>query len=135
MLDGIRKTPATMRKTPATTADEAYLHAAIEFEHARNAYDHKKGNKAFERLFRAAKQIRLTHQDGGEKFFTSLLTYDMPHVVSFAAFCLIPLNPQLTRRTYEQLAKGPPGEVSFAAEMTLKEWKAGRLDAEWYMKQ
>jgi hypothetical protein len=67
-----------MRKTPATTPEEEYLEAAVEFEHARNAYDHKKGNKAFYRVMRAAKQIRLTHPDGGEKFFTSLVTHNMP---------------------------------------------------------
>lgn len=124
-----------MKRTPATTPEQAYLDAAVELEHARNAYDHKRGNKAFDRLMLAAKEIRLTDPDGGEKFFTSLLSHEMPHVVSKAAFCLIPLNPTLARRTYEQLAKGPPGEVSFNAEMTLKEWKAGRLDAEWFMKK
>ena len=71
----------------------------------------------------------------GEKFFTSLLTHDMPHVVSKAAFNLIPFNPKLARKTYEALAKGPPGEVRINAEMTLKEWKAGRLDPDWFMKE
>lgn len=124
-----------MRRTPATSPDEAYLKAAVELERARNAYDHKRGNRAFDRLMHAAKQIRLSHQDSGEKFFTSLLTHDMPHVVKVAAFCLIPLDPQLARKTYERLAKGPSGEVSFDAEMTLKEWKAGRLDPDWFMKE
>ena len=123
-----------MRMTPKITPEEAYLKAAVELENARNAYDHKKGNKAFDRLMRAAKQIRLMHQDGGEEFFTSLLTHDMPHVVNAAAFNLIPLNPKLARKTYEKLAKGPPGEVSFDAEMTLEEWKAGRLGPDWFMK-
>lgn len=123
-----------MKKTPAITPEEAYLKAAVELEHARNAYDHKKGNKAFDRLMRAAKEIRLTHQDGGEKFFTSLLAHDMPHVVSKAAFNLIPFNPKLARATYERLAKDGEGEIGFNAEMTLKEWKAGNLDPDWFMK-
>jgi hypothetical protein len=108
--------------------------AAVELERARNAYDHKRGNEAFDRLMRAAKQIRLAHHDGGKSFFTSLLTHDMPHVVKAAASNLIPLDPQLARKTYEKLAKGPPGEVRLDAEMTLKEWKAGRLDVDWFMK-
>jgi hypothetical protein len=124
-----------MKKTPRITPEEAYLKAAVEIEHARNAYDHKKGNKAFDQLMQAAKEIRLTCADGGESFFTKLLTHDMPHVVSKAAFNLIPFNPKLARKTYERLAKGPPGEVRFNAEMTLKEWKAGNLDPDWFMKQ
>jgi len=123
-----------MKKIPADTPEDSYLKAAVELEHARNAYDHKRGNKAFDRLMRVAKQIRLTHHDGGQKFFASLLTHDMPHVVKAAAFNLIPLDPQLARKTYERLAKGPPGEVRLDAEMTLKEWKAGRLDPDWFMK-
>src|SRR5262245_9377973 len=97
-----------MTKTPANIPEESYLAAAVELGHARNAYDHKRGNKAFDRLMRAAKQIRGTHEDGGQKFFTSLVTHDMPHVVKAAAFNLIPLDPQLARKTYEELAKGPP---------------------------
>lgn len=124
-----------MKKTPTTTPEDDYLKAAVELEHARNAYDHKKGNKAYDRLMKAAKQVRLTHQDGGEKFFTSLLAHGMPHVVSAAAFNLIPFNPKLARKTYNELAKGPPGEVRLGAEITLEEWKAGRLDPDWFMKR
>ena len=58
----------------------------------------------------------------------------MPHIVTYAAFYLIPLNPELARKTFEVLSNGPSGEVRFNAEMTLKEWKAGRLDPEWFMK-
>src|SRR5215471_693897 len=111
-----------MKRTPKTTPEDAYLKAAVELEHARNAYDHKRGNKAYDRLMRAAKEIRLTREDGGESFFTSLVSHNMPHVARVAAFNLIPFNPKLARATYEQQAKGPPGEVQFNAEMTLKEW-------------
>ena len=124
-----------MKKTQKTAPKDANLKAAVELEHACNAYDHKKGNKAFDRLMRAAKEIRLTREDGGENFFTSLVNHEMPHVMCVAAFNLIPFNPKLARATYERLAKGPPGEVRFGAEMTLKEWKAGRLDPDWFMKQ
>ena len=124
-----------MRKTPAITPEEAYLKSAVELEHARNAYDHKKGNKAYDRLMSAAKRIMMTRDDGGESFFTSLLTHEMPHVVSAAAFNLVPFNPKLSRKTYEALAKGPPGEVRLSAEITLEEWEAGRLDPDWFMRK
>ena len=92
-------------------------------------------NEAYDRMMIAAKAIRLSYPDGGENFFTSLLTHEMPYVVSVAAFNLIPFNPKLARKTYERLAKDGEGEIAFNAEMTLKEWKAGRLDPDWFMKQ
>ena len=115
------------------TDEEAYLKEALEVAHAGN--DYRKGNKAYDRMMIAAKAIRLCYPDGGEKFFTSLLTHEVPYVVSVAAFNLIPFNPKLARKTYERLAKDGEGEIAFNAEMTLKEWKAGRLDPDWFMKQ
>lgn len=122
-------------KNQEITLEEKYLHAAIELGIARNAYDHKKGNEVFSRLMRTAKEIRLTVADGGQNFFISLLADEMPHVVKAAAFNLIPLNPALARKAYKELAKSPSGEVRLDAELTLKEWKAGTLDPEWFMKQ
>jgi hypothetical protein len=121
-----------MKKTPKNTVEEAYLKNALEIVHAGN--DYRKSNKAHDRMMIAAKAIRLSHSDGGENFFTSLLTHEMPYVVSIAAFNLIPFNPKLARKTYERLAKDGEGEIGFNAEMTLKEWKAGRLDPDWFMK-
>ena len=123
-----------MRKTLRTTPEEEYLAAAVAFEEARERYDHKRSNKLHDKLYNAAREIRLNSADGGEAFFASLLNHPMPYVSLCAAFNLIPLNPKLARVTYERLAKVEEGEIGFAAEMTLKEWKAGRLDAEWFMK-
>jgi hypothetical protein len=120
-----------MQKTPKITDEEAYLIEALKVARAGN--DNRKGNKAHDRMMIAAKAIRLLHPDGGEKFFTSLLTHREPYVMSIAAFNLIPFNPKLARATYEKLAKDGEGEIGFNAEMTLKEWKAGRLDPDWFM--
>ena len=123
-----------MKKTPKTTPEEEYLAAAVEFQRARDEYDHKKSNKAHDKLISAARKIRLSRSDQGQLFFSSLVSHDMPHVRAWAAFNLIPLNPKLASKVLSQLAKGPPGEVRLDAEMTLKEWKAGRLDPDWFMK-
>jgi hypothetical protein len=121
-----------MTKIPKITNEVAYLKEALEIVYLDK--DYRKGNKAHDRMMKAAKQIRLTHQDGGEKFFTSLLAHEIPYIVSVAAFNLIPFNPELARSTFERLAKEGEGEIGFDAEMTLKEWKAGRLDPDWFMK-
>lgn len=122
-----------MKMTLKTTDEETYLKEALVIVHSGN--DYRRGNKAHERMMIAAKAIRLSHPDGGEKFFASLLTHEMPYVVSVAAFNLIPFNPKLARATFERLAKEAGGEIGFDAEMTLKEWTAGRLDPNWFMKE
>ena len=67
----------------------------------------------------------------GGIFACAMSTWSQPVCVGETSQAL---DPQLARKTYEKLAKGPPGEVRFDAEMTLKEWKAGRLDPDWFMK-
>jgi hypothetical protein len=124
-----------MTKTPTTTPEEDYLAAAVAFHEARERYDHKTSNKVHDKLDSAARKIRLHSADGGEAFFASLLNHPKPYVSLCAAFNLIPFNPKLARKTYERLAKGAAGEVGVAAEMTLKEWKAGRLDPDYFMKE
>jgi len=124
-----------MKKTPTATPEEDYLEAAIALQKARDKYDHKTSNKAHDKLYKAARRIRLNSPDGGETFFLSLLNHEMPYVSLCAAFNLIPFNPKLARATYERLAKYGEGEVGFAAEVTLKEWKAGSLDPDWFMKE
>ena len=123
-----------MAKTPSTTPEEDYLAAAVAFQQARDRYDHKASNKVHGRIYDAARKIRLHSADGGEAFFASLLNHTMPHVSLCAAFNVIPFNPKLARKTLKRLAKDAEGEASFNAEMTLKEWKAGRLDPDWFMK-
>ncbi len=124
-----------MRRTPKTTPEEDYLAAAVALQLARDKYDHKTSNKAYDKLYVAARKIRLHSADGGEAFFGSLLNHTMPYVSLCAAFNLIPFNPKLAQAIYKRLAKGPAGEVRIAAEMTLNEWKAGRLDPDWFMKE
>ena len=123
-----------MSKTQRPTAEEEYLTQAVAFQIARDSRDHKASNKAFGKLYAAARKIRSQHPDSGEGFFSKLLNHPMPHVVNFAAFNLIPVNPELARQAICRLAEGPPGEVRFNARMTLQEWDAGRLDPEWFMK-
>ena len=121
-----------MQRTPSTTDEEAYLNEALAVVRAGN--DYRTGDEAYARMMIAARSIRLSHSDGGEQFFTSLLSHGEPYVVSVAAFNLIPFNPKLARKTYERLARDADHMIVFNAEMTLNEWRAGRLDPDWFMK-
>jgi hypothetical protein len=124
-----------MKKTPKNTDEEDYLAAAVAFHKAREEYGHKRSNKLYDKLYLAARKIRLHSTDGGAAFFESLLDHPMSYVASAAAFNLIPFNPKLARATYERLAKVEDSEAGVFAETTLKEWKAGRLDPDWFMKE
>jgi len=126
----MHRTGRNCKRTP----EERYVAAAISFQMARDCYDHKTSNRAHERLYAAAREIRLYHVDSGQSFFESLLGHSMPYVRQIAAFNLIPFNASRARAIINELAKGPPGEVRFAAEVTLHEWDSGRLDPNWFMK-
>lgn len=104
-------------------------------DRARNANDADAANAAFDRVTRAAKQIRLKCSDGGKKLFSSLLYHDAQHVASIAAFHLIPLDPSNAREALELIANGRPGQAKAAARITLKEWEKGRLDVNWFMEE
>lgn len=105
----------------------------MKFAKARQESNHKKSNPAFDKMMRAARDIRLSHEDGGEAFFAEMLKNPMSEIVNCAAFLLIPLNPDLARRTLKSLLSDDSAEVSFAAKVTLEEWDKGSLDTDWYM--
>lgn len=122
-----------MPPTQTITPEEVYVQAATQLHYARTAYDHVLGNKAFDQLKSAAREIRMTRGDGGEEFFRSLVNHDLKHIVGVAAFNLIPLNPVLAHEVLENLSR-EPGEIGFDAKTTLREWDAGKLDANWFMR-
>lgn len=122
-----------MPRTLQITPEEVYVQAATQLHHARNAYDHVSGNKAFDKLMFAAREIRMTRGDGGAAFFRSLVNHNLKHIVRVAAFNLIPLDPVLAHKVFETLSH-EPGEIGFDAKITLREWDAGRLDFNWFMK-
>lgn len=124
-----------MEKIASSTDEEDYLATAVAFHKAREQYNHKRSNKLYDKLYGATRKVRIHSSDGGKAFFESLLDHPMSYVASAAAFNLIPFNPKLARETYERLAKVEDSEAGVFAETTLKEWKAGRLDPDWFMKE
>lgn len=116
-----------------TEAEASFVSNANELQSARDLYDHKGGNAAFDRMMKAAKVIRLESADCGLGFFCSLLASNNPHVVCNAAFLLIPMAPDLARSALEKLAAAGTGEASFNAMITLKEWEFARLQLDWHV--
>lgn len=76
-----------------------------------------------------AKDLRKS-PDRGEEFLTSLLNDEDLSVVRAAATYLLPLREVEAVQALEEVAKDGPPLIAFGAEMTLKEWQAGRLSVD-----
>ena len=67
-----------------------------------------------------------------------LLDHQHPSVRLWAAAHLLPLDERRALKALQEIASNPelyPWQLQAGAKMTIKEWKAGRLDADWFMKK
>lgn len=107
----------------AQSAVERFVRAAIkhgELESARSR------NRAFDELVEAAFEIG-EDEDKGRSTFAALLDHENHSVVHSAAWRLLWLDEPMARASLERVSRDGPPLVGFSAEMTLKEWDAGRL--------
>jgi Domain of unknown function (DUF2019) len=114
--------------------EERYIEAAIVFQTSSSRNDFRLSNKAHDKIIRSARMIRRLRDDQGESFFRSLLDHELPQVGCWAAFNLLPLQPKEAERALKQLSNSEDPDARHSAEMTLKEWKSGNLDPDWFMK-
>jgi hypothetical protein len=101
-----------------------YVVAAIKYGETERARDFRAGNKFADIVFAKGKLLRDTAD--GQRALQSLLTHLDEYVRIWAAKDCLFFAPNLAIPVLEELAK-VPGLQGFAAEMTLKEWRAGRL--------
>jgi hypothetical protein len=81
---------------------------------------------AYDRVVAARDALRLL-PDKGQAFLLSCLADKDPSVVSWAAFYLLPLRETEAVKALERVANGGTRLIAFNAEITLDEWRAGRL--------
>ena len=96
-------------------------------EHGRYTLigDASKTNAACRRMRKASQVLRAT-EDNGETAFYPLLRHPDPAVKTWAAYYLLSIKPDDAKRTLEAVASGTD-LIAFGAEVTLREWIAGRL--------
>jgi hypothetical protein len=93
----------------------------------------KAANRAGVKLNRLACQIRVM-DDQGRKILEELIASKEEAVRSKAAYFLLPINPTLATRELANLAKNASNVfLLMSAKTTLTEWKAGRLDTDWFI--
>jgi hypothetical protein len=83
-------------------------------------------NRAYKKLIAALREIRRT-PDKGEAFLAKQLRSENPSVVTWSALHLLPYRQDEAVLALQRVAETGPPLIAFGAEMTLKEWRAGRL--------
>ena len=91
--------------------------------------DYKKGDREYIRLKDAYREIR-RHGREGQSRHLSLLDSDVLSVRVWAAAHALEYAPEVAEPVLEYLSKNAPGIQQLNAEMTLREWRAGRLSLE-----
>jgi|HubBroStandDraft_1064217.scaffolds.fasta_scaffold15995_3 hypothetical protein len=85
-------------------------------------------NAAYDKAIAAIRVLR-TSPDRGQSFFMTCLSDPDPSVVKWAAIRLLSDKQHEAVKALERVARGDD-LVAFGAEMTLEEWRAGRLKLE-----
>jgi len=103
-----------------------YRSAALE--HTRmSAEAPKKANDAADKMATIWEKIRDLGSDAQQSFLL-LLDNNEPEVQCWAASHALAFAPDKASTVLEKLASGQHGMISFDAQMTLQEWKSGRLN-------
>lgn len=84
-------------------------------------------NLAHRSIVEALEDLRRA-PDKGENALRELLTDEDPSVATWAALFLLPLDEQSASAVLERIAASGVPLIAFNAQMTLREWKAGRLN-------
>ncbi|MEZ6003945.1 MAG: DUF2019 domain-containing protein [Planctomycetota bacterium] len=105
--------------------ESAYERAAAAQGAAGDNGDYRKANAAYDEVSRVLKEVRRL-PDRGMELLTRLARNENPHVRLWAATHLLPLDEVMALAVLSALTSEPPF-CGINAEMTIQEWKAGRL--------
>jgi Domain of unknown function (DUF2019) len=123
-----------MKKTKISPED-SYVDAAILHHEKLLLGDPKGSNRQHDRLIKAIRQIR-KQGDQGKDFLLGLLQHENESVKLWAACHLLTIDEKRAVETLKKIAaKASAWQLQTDAEMTISEWRAGRLDPDWYMKR
>lgn len=111
-----------MRESQARFSSAARMHGAGTL-----AGDSGATNLAYWSIVEALEDLRRA-PDQGEDALRELVTAEDPSVATWAAVFLLPLDEQSASAVLENIAARGVPLLAFKARMTLREWKAGRLN-------
>ena len=90
----------------------------------------KRANKLYDKLYELTRRMRLL-PDRGEAILKHITEIAEPEVRVFAAAAILALDERYALRVLRDVATHEKGLVTFTAEMTIREWKAGNLRVYW----
>lgn len=106
----------------------AYRDAARAHKDASSAGRHRVANRSVDSLIALVRELRARGRSG-EQVLEELLTDEELSVRAWAAAHSLPFATAAAERVLESIASGPPSPVRLDAEVTLSEWRAGRLQS------
>lgn len=112
--------------SPLEQLGVAYRAGAIARETAIETGRHRVANRLFDNLALLSKELR-ARGDAGEQLLLELLSDEIPAVRVSAAISALPFAAERAQVVLALASEGPPSSLRFTAEMTLVEWRAGRL--------
>lgn len=101
-----------------------YALAAAAHGEATRAGDSARSNRSYNELAAIYRSLR---ERGEREQLLPLLESDDPAVRSWAAAHALEFSPERAVSVLNALALNPPSPESLNAQMTLQEWKRGRL--------
>jgi Domain of unknown function (DUF2019) len=94
----------------------------------------KEANETFDKIYKLAVRAR-SLDDKGAEMLSGLIGHPNDNVKLKAAFLLLPLNSNAGLNALRRLANSKVQWISTNAEISAQEWKAGRLDVDWFLKK
>ena len=104
---------------------EDYVQTAIQHGKATDDGDSNLANNAYDHLDELFQEILVSER---RRELLPLLDHEDPSVRSKAAFHTLTIEPTLAEAALEAVAAGP-GLIGFSAEITLSQWRLGKLKA------
>ncbi|MFK8252577.1 hypothetical protein [Ancylobacter terrae] len=123
-----------MKTATPETIESEIARLAIAQEELMTAGNVKAANKAFDALYRQARLMR-SLPDRGLEMLLRLVLHPNRRVRTAAAYLMIPLDESRAIAILRAEAGSGPSWERFTAEMIIKEWEAGRLNVDWFMRE
>lgn len=126
-----------MARSPST--EEELIKAFVEHATAHKDLfiegDVKASNRAHDRLIKVAVKFR-QFPDRGEHMLRELIRSTNESVRGWAAYFMLTIDEKLAIRTMRDIARTTQSaSEKITCDTTLEEWKAGRLDVDWFLKK
>ena len=115
-----------LQKASIQQLSELYEEAATRYGQASEDADPRANNAQHRRISTIWKELKHRGEEGRDVALR-LLTHANPHVRGWAAFHALEFAPERAIAELERLAREAPLWLKLDAEMTLKEFRAGRL--------